>query len=233
MKVIKEKDNKLIFSAEISNSLANAIRRHVHEIPTVAVDEVEISKNDSALHDETIAHRIGLVPFKNGKDGGEISLKVNKEGTLYAKEIEGDAKAAYENMPITLLKKNQEIDIKGSLRAGKGNEHSKFVPGILFYRNEKEITLPQSLKKEIQEAFPDANLETKGQKIILKDTGEKDISNFCEGLAEKKGENFETKETGNLIFHIESFGQMSPREIFKKSIEQLKGDLGEFSSNLK
>ena len=42
MKIIRKKEKKLTFSAEIHNSLANAIRRYVYQIPIVAIDEVEI-----------------------------------------------------------------------------------------------------------------------------------------------------------------------------------------------
>ena len=45
-------------------SIANALRRiMIGEIQTMAVDLVEVKENSSALHDELITHRIGLVPL--------------------------------------------------------------------------------------------------------------------------------------------------------------------------
>jgi len=46
MKVIDKKKNQITFSAEIDESLANAIRRYVGHIPVLAIDEVEIIKNE-------------------------------------------------------------------------------------------------------------------------------------------------------------------------------------------
>jgi DNA-directed RNA polymerase alpha subunit len=78
MKVITKKNNQITFSAEVDESLANAVRRYVDQIPILAVDEVEISKNDSPLYDETVAHRIGMIPLKMDKSMDERALSRNE-----------------------------------------------------------------------------------------------------------------------------------------------------------
>ena len=67
MQTIEKMPEKITFIDDMNISLANAIRRSVNEILILAIDEVDIYKNDSALYDEIIAHRLGLIPLRNQK----------------------------------------------------------------------------------------------------------------------------------------------------------------------
>lgn len=234
MELIEKKEDHLTFTAEIDESLANAIRRYVNQIPILAIDEVEILKNDSPLYDETIAHRLGLISIKISKDkkNPKISLNAEKEGMVYSGELKG-VKVVFESIPITFLDKGQELEMKATTKMGKGTEHSKFSPGLIFYRNVAEIILDKEFKDEMKTNFPENEIKEKGNKIIVLDNKKQEIVDVCESICNKKGAKPEINFKGGLVINLESFGQLTANEIFKKSIEELKRDLQKVSKEIK
>lgn len=237
MKLIEKKENKIIFSAEIDESLTNAIRRYVNQISILAVDEVEISKNDSPLYDETIAHRIGLIPLKQDKADEKKVLKLklatNKEGVVYSGELTGNLKVSYDKIPITLLNKGQELEVVAIVKAGKGSEHSKFSPGLMFYRNQFEIKIDKECPKEITENCPQNILKLKDGRVIAENAYRCDMCESCVDFCKKrKKEQIEIIPTHDVIIIIESFGQIDEKEIFKEAIKALKKDFAEVSKKI-
>jgi DNA-directed RNA polymerase subunit D len=231
MELIDKKDEKIVFKAQIEETIANAIRRYLGHIPILATDEVEISKNDSPLYDETIAHRIGLIPIKTDKSVNEkttasLKISVDKEGIIYSGQLKGGVKVVYDKIPITLINKDQEFELTAKIRAGKGIEHAKFSPGIMFYRNLSNAKIEKDCPQEIIESCKKNAVKTEGNKIIIQDIYSNDA---CEEAIEKyvkEGKiSIDIIPGDEIIISVESFGQMDADEIFKKAIEALKKDL--------
>ncbi len=238
MEKVKSEENKLVFKAEIDESIANSIRRYTFMVPVLAIDEVEISRNDSALYDETVAHRLGLVPIVTpkvfAKDREEkLKLSTKKEGVVYSGDLKGGVKVAFEKIPITMLDKSQEIQVEATARLGKGSEHSKFLPGLMFYRNLVNIQVDKDCPKEILEACPKGLIVREGDKTKISDPIACDSCGICVETAKKGGkECVKIEPSKELLITIESFGQMDPEDIFKKSVEELKKDLDEVSKGV-
>lgn len=146
------------------NTIVNAIRRVIiDEVPTFAIEDVEVVVNDSPLYDETVAHRLGLVPIKtdlksyNFRDecscGGigcalcevKMSLAADEDGYVYSGQIKSDDPKIVpvdEEIPITKLFAGKKIEINMKAVLGKGREHAKWAPAHSYLRdNEGSVDL--------------------------------------------------------------------------------------------
>jgi len=238
MRLINKKENKMEFALEIGESLANTIRRYVYQVLVLAIDEVEISKNDSPLYDETIAHRLGLIPLETPKGAGEnsvatLKISTDKEGSVYSGELKGNAKVIYGKIPITILNKGQEFELVAKAKMGRGIEHVKFSPGLMAYRNIVEVKIEKDCPQDILSKLPQEDLKSKDGKIIVEDSLKLDkYEILAEECKEKGKEGIKITPTEELVIDIESFGQITPEEILKKSIEELKRDLSSLSKQV-
>jgi DNA-directed RNA polymerase II subunit RPB3 len=86
---INELDDKHIsFVLEgVELGMANALRRTmIADIPTLAIELVEIEDNTSVLADEFIAHRLGLIPLQSHDLDRHVKnhrrVRVTKQATV-------------------------------------------------------------------------------------------------------------------------------------------------------
>lgn len=65
IEIVKSSSEQLVFGLKnVDVSYANALRRiMLAEVPSMAIEYVNIEENDSPMHDEILAHRLGLIPI--------------------------------------------------------------------------------------------------------------------------------------------------------------------------
>ena len=70
VKIITQDEKRLRFIVKgVDTAYVNALRRiMISEVPCMAIDEVMIVENSSVLHDEILAHRLGIIPLKTDLD---------------------------------------------------------------------------------------------------------------------------------------------------------------------
>lgn len=244
MKIIKKDKDKIVFVEEMSESLANAIRRSALEIPILAIDEVEFTKNDSVLFDEVLALRLGLLPLKTEKDleladdcscKGKgcskcyVEFKLAAKGpvTVYAKDLK-KADAIYPDMPIVKLSEDQELELVARAKLGLGIKHTKFSPGLVYYRNVAEIEAGKDCKgcDKCIEACPQGILKMEKGKLEFTDKYLCDLCESCVEECRKDGKDGIKIVPGKeIIFFIESWGQIKAEEILSEAVKALKKNL--------
>ncbi len=232
MNIIEATPEKAIVRMQVSTSLANAIRRSVEEIPTLAIDEVEIFKNDSALYDEFLAHRMGLVPLKTLKSMGpktEVELKLVKsgEGTVYSGDMQGGATVVIDNLPLTLLKEGQEIEIVATARLGTGVEHTKHTPGLCWYRQLYSVDTSNAKIAAIVEQSKGLITPEKKGKVTLCDLNDAQVDAIS--AIDKDA----VKDSDEILFFVESFGHLEAKDIIARAIDVLNANLDEVGKTLK
>lgn len=232
MNIILKNPEKLILRTEMNYTLLNSLRRSVEEIQTLAIDDVEIFKNDSALYDEVFAHRLGLIPLKtdskmNSKTSIELSLKKMGPCTVYSGDFKGDVIIPYKEIPITILGNEQEIEVIATATMNNGLYHTKHVPGLMYYRNLFDVkTGNVKIDSIVQQQMGDFAPEKTGNKWVcdLNDAQADEIKSLdSDSITERK----------EFLVFVESFGLMEAEKIFLKAAEQFQKNLETFEVSLK
>jgi DNA-directed RNA polymerase subunit D len=143
IEVLHSKGNEMEFVLKDATiAFANAIRRMgMSQVPVFAIDSVTFYENNSAVFDEYLANRLGLIPLTSDgshKADEEVLFSLEAEGPriVYSKELKSSnpkVKCAYGNIPIIKLGEDRTIRLEAKARVGTGVEHAKFQAGIVSY----------------------------------------------------------------------------------------------------
>src|ERR671931_1484981 len=155
MDVIQKEDQRIIIKFNnVPRQDVNAIRRlSISEVPTLAIDDVVLLENSSVMHDEAIAHRLGLIPLKTEPDrfvmphdcDCKSTLGCSKCRVLLVLDSEANEKSKVatsgellsedelvkpvsKDIPIVVLAPTQKLKFEAYARLGVGKDHAKWQP---------------------------------------------------------------------------------------------------------
>ncbi len=190
---LTETEARFILSG-VSASFANAMRRAmIGEIPTLAIEYVRIYDNTSALFDEMLSHRLGLIPIASDLDAYVPQETCSCGGTgcssctaTFTLSVEGPkmvlssdlipqdpgARPADEAVPIVKLAKDQKLVLEAKAVIGTGSDHAKWQPTLACgYKNYPVITIGEHCDAcgMCVEECPREILETKGGRVQVID----------------------------------------------------------------
>lgn len=255
IKILSKKGENLKFVLEgATPAFANSMRRiMIAEVPNLTIDTVEFHDNTSALFDEIVAHRLGMIPLEfdpekfnmqndckcdgKGCPTCQVFFALEKTGpaTAYSSDLKSSNKAVKPtspDFPIVKLLKEQHIKIEATARLGTGREHSKFQTSNATYTYVISVECSRTDDaKKIVNACPKNILEVKGTKVVLADPYE---CNECKACEEAGGGDVKvTGDPSKFVFTVESISGLDPEYIVGKAAEILEGKAKEFKDLLK
>lgn len=159
--ILEKKNNILKFLIEgVDVSFINSLRRACMMcVPTMAIEYVDFVRNSSALYDEIIAHRLGLIPLKTDLKGYkmpneckckgkgcsvcQVRFTLNEKGPkmIYSGDLKSkdpNITPVYKDIPIVKLLEGQELKLSAIAVLGVGKEHSKWSPCFMFYKKDND-----------------------------------------------------------------------------------------------
>jgi len=249
IKILSKGENEITFKVdEISVEMANALRRvMMAEVPVLAIEEVYFKENNSALFDEVIAHRLGLIPLKfpvgvfefresckscsgEGCPSCQVVFTLEKEGPciVYSGDMKSsieDVKPLFENIPIVKLEKGQKVSFEAVAIMGKGKDHIKYKAAIAAYKYYPSITINGKKCDNCGaciSACPKDVLEKDKTKPKIKNLDECNLCRACVEACGKKEAIEVVGEKNKFIFRVESVSGLTPKEIVLQACDILE-----------
>jgi len=245
-----KKTGRVTFLLKNANpALANGLRRIMIEaVPTMAIEDVEFVQNNSALYDEIMAQRLGLLPLTtdlkgydrkkpedelSAKNSVKLTLKAKGPCTVYAEDLKSKdpkVKPVFPKTPIVKLLKGQELELEATAVLGVGKDHVKFAPCLAWYTYKPKVVVNNNHKEfdKFKDKYPPQIFNN--NKIDAKLIEQHDLYEACDGVNDEivKIE----RDPTTFVFNIEPWGQLSPSEILASASDHFNELLEDFSSKL-
>ena len=257
--VAELKPKKAVLKIEgIKPYFVNSLRRiMLSELPKLAVEDIVIYDNTSALFDEIIAHRLGLVPIPTDlslltfrdecvcKDKGcpnctvRYTLSKEGEGVVYSGDLQPEEKSwaiTEDKIPIAELYNDQRLILEVEAVLGRGRDHAKWqsvqAPGYKYYPIVEIEQKKCDQCKKCVEACPKNILEIKNNKLVITDIEQCTMCKSCMEICENDAIAVRGDEN-KFMFNFETDGSLTTKEALRESAKILAEKYVEFSKLLK
>ena len=155
IKILERDNNHIVIQFKnIPRQYVNALRRlSISQVPSFAIDDVVILENSSVMHDEAVAHRLGLIPLRTelkrfvmphlceckstlGCSNCRVLLVLDAESQEKTKVITSAdlisedevVRPVSKEIPIVSLAPGQKLKFEAYARLGTGKNHAKWQP---------------------------------------------------------------------------------------------------------
>ncbi len=225
----------------------NALRRTLlTEVPKLAIDQVTFYDNTSALFDEMVAHRLGLIPLTTDPSSLNLAGRVDDEGnpeylvrytltkegpcTVYSGDLECEDpayKPADDRIPIVQLLAGQRLILECVAVLGDGTQHAKWqvchAVGYKYYPTAHVDN--RKIKAEDAEVAvartPKGVLGLDGSKLVVLD--EVNVNRADDAALMVGEEGFHvTYDDRKFLFRFETDGSLKADDALMKAVELLK-----------
>jgi DNA-directed RNA polymerase subunit D len=230
----------------------NALRRTLlSEVPKLAIDKVTFYDNTSALFDEILAHRIGLVPIPTdpstlnrvgevdaeGRPAYVVRYTLTKEGpgTVWSGDFESEDKRftpVDPKIPIVELLAGQRLILECEAILGQGTQHAKWqvcsAVGYKYYPTahvDNRKIKPEQAKEAVART-PKGILGLDGGKLVILQPDEVNKADEAEKIC---GEGFKLEyDDRKFLFKFETDGSLKAEDALLKAVDILKARFKQF-----
>ncbi len=220
-------------------AVLNAVRRAIiSQLESFAIEDVTVYENNSALFNEYIAHRLGLIPLSYEESMApdaqvEFSLMAEGPCTVYSRDLKtADEKVRVfaQNIPIAVLGLDQKLRLEATAIPGTSKTHAKFQCAHASYAQLVQLTVAKKVSDDdIVQTYP----ETKEKP-----------EEFAKKHPELCDFNLEHVQIGDdvykvdckpdeFLFYVESYNNIPAQKQFERAVELVKSKLLELSKEMK
>ncbi|MDY0266121.1 MAG: DNA-directed RNA polymerase subunit D [Methanimicrococcus sp.] len=257
------KDSAKFVLSGTNPAFANGIRRAmIADVPTLAIEYVNLYDNTSVLYDEQLGLRLALVPLTTddgdyvpqsdcscGAVGGtgcpncEVSLRLDVEGPkmVYSGDfISADPKVhpADEKIPLVELKEGQRVMLEAIAHVGYGHDHVRWQAGVACgYKHLPMVEVePCPECGNVLVECPDHSvfMARSIENLDEKDELKCVKCGHVRHIFDLTDPTLKVSyDSRTFVFSVESDGSYSSSELILKAADVIKGRAQEFSDILK